>query len=228
MNCDPLARWYRWLEYAAMGCALERRRFEFLPDMAQARRVLILGEGDGRFLQAFRHLNPGAEIDVVDNSARMLALAAHRAGSGRTRFHQTDARAWRPPVSAGYDLVVTHFFLDCFSDADLEPLISTCAAACSIRCQWVVSEFRQPARGMEAWRARLWIGSLYRLFGWTTGLHVRRLPDYAPILEKNGFRQTTAIVAEAGLLISERWERPVTLAFDAPSGAPLHSRTPKS
>ena len=50
MNADRIARSYRWLEYAAFGVALERARFDFLRCAAEARRVLILGEGDGRFL----------------------------------------------------------------------------------------------------------------------------------------------------------------------------------
>ena len=190
-----------------MGRALERRRFEFLPDMASAQRVLILGEGDGRFLQA---------------------AAKRRAGADQVSFHHADARSWPPPIDVSYDLVITHFFLDCFDDEDLETLVPRLVVACSGECRWIVSEFRQPVRGMAAWRARLWIGGLYRLFGLVTDLSVRTLPNYGAILEKNGFERTKAVVTEAGLLTSEVWERRAIFAFDAPAGAPLHSRTPKS
>lgn len=216
------------MEYAGMGRALERRRGEFLPGMAEARRVLILGEGDGRFLAELLRVNARAEIDVVDNSAKMLATAKRRADVERVRFHHADARSWQPPMDACYDVIVTHFFLDCFTQEDLEALLPRLAAACAKRCDWVVSEFRQPARGVAALRARLWIGGLYRLFGWTTGLSVRRLPEYAGLLEKNGFQRAEVVVAEVGLLTSERWERRAIFAFDAPADAPLHSRTPKS
>ena len=43
MNCDRIARWYRWFEYAGFGRGLERRRQAFLNDIADARRVLALG-----------------------------------------------------------------------------------------------------------------------------------------------------------------------------------------
>ncbi len=196
-----------------MGRALERRRCEFLPEMATARRVLILGEGDGRFLTLLLQANQGVEIDVVDNSAKMLARAERRAcatvetNASKVRFHHADARLWIPPAETNYDLVVTHFFLDCFEESELAPMVRQFAAG-EKECRWIVSEFRQPASGFSAWRARLWIGTLYRLFGWTTGLRVRRLPDYGFILKQCGFRRIETVISEWGLLTSELWERP--------------------
>jgi Trans-aconitate methyltransferase len=87
MNCDRLARWYRWAEYGAFGRALEKRRFYFLDTLSAPRRVLMLGEGDGRFLQALARRHPGAVIDYVDSSARMLALAQGRTpATAKIRF----------------------------------------------------------------------------------------------------------------------------------------------
>ena len=51
MNCDRIARCYRWLEYLFFGRALERRR-EYLDEVENARSVLILGD-DGRFTAEF-------------------------------------------------------------------------------------------------------------------------------------------------------------------------------
>src|ERR1019366_5450931 len=52
VNCDRIAGCYRWLEYAGFGRALEHRREAFLSEVAEARRVLVLGDGDGRALAA--------------------------------------------------------------------------------------------------------------------------------------------------------------------------------
>src|SRR5262249_34847043 len=43
MNCDRLARAYRWLEYAVFGRALEHRRTAFLGELSEAQRILALG-----------------------------------------------------------------------------------------------------------------------------------------------------------------------------------------
>jgi len=81
VNCDPIARWYRWFEYAGFGRALERRREAFLSDVADARRVLTLGDGDGRALEKLLAAAPHARVDYIDVSARMLQLARARAGA---------------------------------------------------------------------------------------------------------------------------------------------------
>lgn len=209
MNCDRLAHWYRALEHAAFGRALQRRRTAFLDRMSTARHVLVLGDGDGRFLAAFLRANRFAEVDSVDNSAAMLALARGRldpADAARVRFHHADACRWQPPPIS-YDLIVTHFFLDCFTDAALRPLVTRLAAFAAPGARWIVSEFNQPARGLAAWHARAWITGLYAFFRVAAGLRVRRLPDHAAALGAVGFRLERETLARFGLLTSQLWRR---------------------
>ena len=210
MNCDGLARWYRFLERAGFGCALELRRTAFLKEIATARRVLVLGDGDGRFLAAFLRTNRSAQVDSVDSSAAMLTLARARVGGADTMrvcFHHADARSWQPPSATRYDLIVTHFFLDCFTDAELRPLVARLGTFAALDARWLVSEFRQPARGPAAWHARAWIGGLYAFFRVATGLRVRRLPDHPVALAAADFRLEREEVARWGLLISQLWQR---------------------
>jgi len=91
MNADRIARLYRWLEYAIFGDTLQQRRTAFLTDIADARRVLVLGDGDGRFLEKLVEHNPKAHVDYVDLSGHMLKLARVRAGSERVTYHQANA-----------------------------------------------------------------------------------------------------------------------------------------
>ena len=93
-NFDSIARWYRWLEYVVFGRALERCRFALLPALGDARRVLILGEGDGRFLKKLLSINSTARIDVIETSAVMSKLARGRLSdeeARRVKFHLADA-----------------------------------------------------------------------------------------------------------------------------------------
>ncbi|MGC2504632.1 MAG: class I SAM-dependent methyltransferase, partial [Silvibacterium sp.] len=114
---DRIARPYRWLEYLSFGPMLERVRFSRIPQLAGTRRALVLGDGDGRFLARLLASNPSLQAEVVDQSPAMLRLLEHRAtaaGAGhRVHIHQSDARAFQP--TGPYDLVITHFFLDCFT-----------------------------------------------------------------------------------------------------------------
>lgn len=195
MNCDRIARWYRWLEYAGFGRALERRREGLLSDVCGARRVLALGDGDGRALAALLAAAPRACVDYIDVSAQMLELARARAGTKRVHYRCEDART-SPLPEAEYDLIVTHFFLDCFDENDFEPLIARLSNAAAPRCRWLLSEFRG-----NGWLVR----ALYLLFRIATGLRTRRLLDHHPVLQRHGFRLARHQNAWRGILASELW-----------------------
>jgi len=197
MNCDRIARWYRWFEYAGFGRALERRREAFLSDVSDARRVLALGDGDGRALAALLAAAPGACVDYIDISARMLELARARAGTQHVNYRSDDARTV-PLPAAQYDLIVTHFFLDCFDEADLEPLIARMSDAATPQARWLISEFRG-----KGWL----IHALSLFFRVATGLRTRRLVDHHPLLKLHGFHLMRREIAWRGILASELWLR---------------------
>ena len=199
MNADPIARWYRWLEYLGFGRALERRRFAFLKSVANARRILVLGEGDGRFLVKLVEQNIHASIDYVDLSDRMLELARDRAGDERVVYHHASALELQLP-EAEYDLIVTHYFLDCLNGRDAETLIAKVARSVQPSARWIVSEFREPA----AW-AHVIVNSLYFFFRITTGLRTRKLIDHRPLLKRHGFTMQRCETERFGLLTSELW-----------------------
>jgi SAM-dependent methyltransferase len=197
VNCDRIARAYRWLEYAAFGRALERRRFRFLAEVAGARRALLLGDGDGRFLAKLLAQNSALAVDSIDASARMLELARARAGGDRVTYIHADALS--VPL-AEYDLIVTHFFLDCLDACQMESLAARVSAAAKPGALWLVSEFREPR-----W-ARLYLRGLYLFFRLTTGLKTQRLVDHRPVLARHGFRVVKEETSRAGLLASELWK----------------------
>lgn len=216
MNADPIAAFYRWIEYAAFGKALERRRFAFLSRAAHARRVLILGEGDGRFLVRFLAVNDAAQVDVVEASAAMLALARGRLpapAARRVRFHHQDALNAPLPADS-YDLIVTHFFLDCFAADDAARLIARLAAALLPGGAWIVSEFEEPPGRVARLHARLWLSVMYTFFRFTTGLTAGKLPPYAALLSRAGLIREEQQQARWGLMVSQLWRKPA--AADAP------------
>jgi ubiquinone/menaquinone biosynthesis C-methylase UbiE len=178
---------------------LERRREALLNDVADARRVLALGDGDGRALAALVAAAPEARIDYVDVSQRMLELARTRAGTARVKYLRDDALS-TPLRHVEYDLIVTHFFLDCFEEADQELLASRIADAAHPEARWVISEFRKPG-----WL----VSSLYLFFRITTGLRTRSLVDHQPLLRRHGFRLARSESAWRGLLASELWVREI-------------------
>jgi ubiquinone/menaquinone biosynthesis C-methylase UbiE len=78
MSFDRLAPHYRWMEFFLAGEKLQRCRTTFLDEIPRAGRVLLLGEGNGRFLPACCTRFPEAHIDCVDASAAMIVQARRR------------------------------------------------------------------------------------------------------------------------------------------------------
>jgi len=201
MNCDLIAPHYWWIERLGMGRAPERRRRCFLPEIEQARRALVLGDGDGRFLRELLRRNPVVCADYVDLSGRMLELARAKAGSKRVNYQRADALTAQFAIEE-YDLIATHFFFDCFGPSELETLIARVAGAAKPGAQWIVSEFRA-----DNIPARLLVSALYLFFGITTGLKTRKLADHRPSMHARGFRLIKATHSRGALVVSELWER---------------------
>jgi ubiquinone/menaquinone biosynthesis C-methylase UbiE len=205
-NFNRLAPFYRWMEYLSFGPWLSRIRCTFLADLGLCRRALVLGDGDGRFTDRLLRTNPTIQIDAVDASAAMLNSLLRRAGSNaaRVQTHLADARQWQPPARP-YDLIVTHFFLDCLTTEEVQSLASLLRAAVSPSALWLVSEFSIPPGPFGRMVAHPLVAALYMAFGWLTGLTVRTLPDHRTALAAFGFTLVQDRTLLRGLLTGELW-----------------------
>jgi ubiquinone/menaquinone biosynthesis C-methylase UbiE len=214
VNFDSVARPYRWAEYATFGPALARCRRAALPAAAGCRRALVLGDGDGRFTAELLAAEPRLEVDSVDLSAAMLRLADRRTRrfGPRIRLYQTDARDLDRalPPDHRYDLIATHFFLDCLTSAEVNALAIRLIQRLEPGARWCISEFATPnlfARGL--------VRALYFAFRVLTGLKVSRLPDYERALEQAGFQRISGKTYLGGLLATGCWQATTLLKQDS-------------
>ncbi len=208
MSFDFLAPHYRWMEWLLAGSKLQRCRTAFLQEIPKPRRVLLLGEGNGRFLAELAVKNPEAEFTCVDASAQMLRCARERLrrnGPGQTsvRFIHADILDWRP--DGQFDLIVTHFFLDCFRPEQLERIVGQIADAAAPGARWLLADFCEPAAGWAKWRARLILMSMYLFFRVVARLPAGRLTVPDKMLSQRGFTLGSRRVFEWGLLHSDVW-----------------------
>jgi SAM-dependent methyltransferase len=205
-NFNRLARLYRWMEFASFGLWLWRCRCAFVHSITGCRKALVLGDGDGRFTALLLRANPEIHIDAVDASSAMLKELLSRSGSGAMRVHAfcTDARTWLP-ANPPYDLVVTHFFLDCLTSGEVQSLAEKIGAAVSPSALWLVSEFAVPEGRVACMAGKCIISFLYGAFGVLTGLPIRTLPDHGRALESSGFVIKQSRAWLGGLLVSEMW-----------------------
>jgi ubiquinone/menaquinone biosynthesis C-methylase UbiE len=175
--------------------------------MRNRRAALILGDGDGRFTAQLLKQNPRIEVDAVDASDAMLRQLVRRTGSnaGRVRSHLADVRDLDPPRRK-FDLVATHFLLDCLTSAEIELLAARIRESITDDAVWVVSEFAIPDNWYGRLIAKPLVTALYFAFGFLTGLAIRQLPAHREALQRAGFMMTRQRQWLWGLLVSELWQ----------------------
>jgi ubiquinone/menaquinone biosynthesis C-methylase UbiE len=193
VSFDLVAPHYRWLETIAFGNALQRARTCWIDRLARPKRTLIFGEGDGRFLCELVRAYPKIDVDCIDASEAMLQLArarlrrTHPESFSRVQFIREDILKWSPRKS--YDLLVTHFILDCFSGRVLQAIIAKLASAAEPGAVWLIADFAIPRKRFARAHARLWLRLMYAFFRATAGIAANELVDPAPYLDRHGFKQ---------------------------------------
>jgi ubiquinone/menaquinone biosynthesis C-methylase UbiE len=207
MNCDRIAPFYQFLEKLTFGARLQQHRIAFLKAAAGKQRVLIVGDGDGRFTQALAKAYPDVAIDCVEVSAGMLAQTRKRLPANpQVRLIQADARCCEFRGNY-YQAVFTHFFLDCFATDAASLIVRRVSQALTREAVWVVSDFRQAHSGWRKFFTLAWLNTMYLFFRHATGLETRRLPEYGSALQSAGFHLSQERVSMAGLIASEWWQR---------------------
>lgn len=214
MSFDRFAPHYRYFESLALGDALQQVRIACLPHISSPHHALIIGEGNGRFLQQFVRQFPAARVSCVEASARMIELARERllridrrAGEN-VEFVHADIREIDLPASA-YDLIVTHFVLDCFLEDDVARVVSQISRAAMNNAQWLLADFCVPVGAIASRRARFWLKIMYRFFRMVAAVEAHELVDPSRFLCDERFALVSQQLRQYRMLKSQLWRRTV-------------------
>jgi len=201
------------MEWLLAGQRLQRARTRWLLDLQSCRNVLSVGEGHGRFAEAFACAFPGASLTCVDGSAGMLQRAqrrVRRSGSDTSgvRWMQHALPEWSP-AEGRFDGIVTHFFLDCFAPETLGEVVRILAAAAAPEATWLVADFSLPAAGWKRRRARVIHRLMYWFFSCATGIPAREFTAPDEWLTQSGFANVGRADFEWGLIRADKWVRTI-------------------
>jgi SAM-dependent methyltransferase len=211
MNFDLLAPHYLWIEQLVFGQSLQKCRTAHVPFLNRAKKALIVGEGNGRFLKAFLTVNRTVQIDCLDLSPKMLEIARRRIAVNandleRVAFHSCDVRTEDIP-GKDYDLIVTNFLLDCFNESELRIVIDRLTEVSANQSQWLIGDFRLPSHGARRRRAVWQLKIMYACFRIATHLLADSLVDPAPFMKEKGFKIVSECSWQEGFLSSQLWQR---------------------
>jgi ubiquinone/menaquinone biosynthesis C-methylase UbiE len=207
VSFDLVAPHYRWLETITFGNALQRARTCWIDTLARPKRTLILGEGDGRFLCELVRAYPKIDVDCIDASEAMLQLTRarlrrmHPESFSRVNFIREDILKWSPRKS--YDLLVTHFFLDCFPGRELQAIIAKLASVAEPSAVWLIADFAIPRTRFARVHAKLWLRMMYTFFRATAGIAANELVDPIPYLDGHGFIRASGSLLRGRMLRSD-------------------------
>jgi ubiquinone/menaquinone biosynthesis C-methylase UbiE len=210
-NFDWLAPHYRWMEWLLAGRKLQRCRATFLSTIPPPRRALVVGEGHGPFVAALLKAHPNVHCTCVDASARMLEAAKNRLraanlSDARVEFIHADILKWN--AASQYDLIATHFVLDCFRPDQLDRVSTQLASMAAPGANWLLSDFQEPSAGPAKWRARAILEMMYLFFRWATALPASKLTPPDEFLARRGFSLSRRKTFDWGLLHSDLWVLP--------------------
>lgn len=168
---DILAPLYDRMAWLVYGKSIRMAQLCFMHKIPDGASVLILGGGTGWFLRALMEQRPACRVLYVDSSVKMIDLARKACGAAVTFVHGTEKSI---PADSQFDVVVTHFFLDMFSNDGCRNLVARIKQHLSPDSLWLAADFFDGGK----WWHHLLLRLMYAFFRAFCGIEARTLPDW--------------------------------------------------
>jgi ubiquinone/menaquinone biosynthesis C-methylase UbiE len=201
---DLVAPFYPGLERLVFGTHLNDARQAFLLEILKANQVLLVGEGNGRFLKLLNTREFAGQVRVVEKSSMMIRLAKNHVGPlGKVDFEFVQGDFRRCQLGKGFDCVVTHFFLDLFNPPAQLAIIEKFAELTDEMATWINVDFI-PAR---SWRGRVLMWWQYRFFRVVSRIEAKSCSDELPAALRSGWSLVEAVPYLGGLVVARRYQK---------------------
>ncbi len=195
MQFNFIAKYYTFVSRLAFGNVLEVAKTSLYHKVPLNGKVLLIGGGTGVSLAYLLKLDSGLKIDYVDASSEMIKLAKLRVPKTHVNFICTPFEAH---TSKGYDVIITEFFLDLFTVAQIEEHIGSIKNKLNKEGIWIDTDFRHSNHLSR----KILIKGMYLFFRVVSGVKISSLADYLSILKGNGFMLKEEKIFKSGLITS--------------------------
>jgi tRNA (cmo5U34)-methyltransferase len=202
---DRLAPWYDRLVELVFGGSVAQIQVDLLPCLPEQGRVLVVGGGTGWLLGELFRLRPQLTVTYVELSPRMLARAQRVAaaeGLPAAQLTWQQGRVSDLPPGPAFDAVLTFFFLDLFSAAEVRVLMDQIERRLRPRAQWLLADFVAQNAAQRALLAAMY--GFFRLMCSITG--DRQLP-FVELFEGRSYRLAAQYRRWCGMVRGMDWRR---------------------
>jgi len=172
MGFNSIAKYYDRLARLVFSKSIVQAQTCFLNRIPPSSHVLVVGGGTGWWMNDFLRSNPTCTICFVEESSEMIRLAK----SATKEDHRITFRlGTHDSISEcdEFDVVITSFFLDIFSDNELRAVVNKIDTSAKPRALWLVTDFVE-----TKWWHSIMLIVMYGFFRLTTGLKNQKLPDW--------------------------------------------------
>jgi ubiquinone/menaquinone biosynthesis C-methylase UbiE len=213
---DRLAPIYDSLARMIYGKSIVQAQTCFLGIIPPLSKVLILGGGTGWLLTELLRDHPTCEVWYIESSANMLSMAIKKSGNpNQVHFilgTEEDIPAYarrrrdseRGPT-CGFDIVITHFFLDLFAPLTLQRVVQKISLASKPSALWVVADFVD----RNKWWQLCLLKVMYSFFSRACRIEARTLPPWGGVLVQSGLRMVQRRLYYAGFIESAVYRLPL-------------------
>ncbi|HEK22161.1 MULTISPECIES: class I SAM-dependent methyltransferase [unclassified Mucilaginibacter] len=189
-NYDNAAPFYDRLSRLVFGKALINAQAYLLKHIPPDATILIVGGGTGYILEEITKQHPtGLKITYVEISAKMMALSQNR-NYGHNEVNFINKPIQEARLSQAFDVVITPFLLDNFTDKNLPAIFTPIHQALKDGGVWLYTDFRLTGK---LWQ-NLMLKSMLLFFKILCGVESWRLPNVAGLFARHKY----SIIDEKG------------------------------
>ena len=192
---DRIAFIYDFLAKLVFGKSIIDSQKFFLSNISDNSKVLILGGGSGWLLSEFLKQKPNCEVWYIEASEKMISLSKGKIENIRN-VHFIHGTEQDIQLSIKYDVLITNFYLDLFTNHQLLNIITKIRSVMKAEAQWIVTDFVNNKR----WWQSIMLKVMYWFFRITCSIESRQLPEWNRLVEKAGVKEVSSKAFYSGFI----------------------------
>jgi ubiquinone/menaquinone biosynthesis C-methylase UbiE len=190
---DFVAPIYDALAALVFAGAIRRAQLSLIPRLASAQNALVIGGGTGWFLLELLQSVGVKHVVYVEKSQKMLdysrRLITKRAPASLSRVEfRLGTEESLTPQDGPFDLVVTNFFLDLFTEENSAGVAESLHKHLAPAGRWLFVDFQTPKGVLANSSARALFKVMFTFFNVVARMESHRPPNYERIFGRLGMR----------------------------------------
>ena len=181
---DRISRVYDLLTFIIFFGRIKKANTDLVPFVKAKANILVIGGGSGTVLTRF---DKNSRIDYVDDSINMIRIAKRRKIKVFVRFHHMKFEDYQTEIK--YDAVICPFFLDLYSEDQLNSIIEKINNHCRDDAILWVSDFN-PSSNYRFF-SRIIYHMMKLFYSVTLGYRFNKLADIRTKLAENNWKSLT-------------------------------------